>query len=149
MNLALHIDSKAALKRAPLVIALMATTMTALTASASAGVVLNTIDREATVDAGGHVVEVTGPIRCSQVERARTRVTVSQRTTGAVAEGRWRGLCRRITRTWTAKRLVPQGSAFFQAGTAHACALVVTRRAGRATDAKQWCRTIELIKEKQ
>jgi hypothetical protein len=149
MSLAFHIESKAALKRAPLVMALMATTMTALSASASAGVVLNTIDCEASLDAGGHVVEATGPIRCSQVERATIRVTVSQRTTGAVAEGRWRGLCRRTTRTWTAKRFVPHGSASFEAGRARACALAVTGRAERATDAKQWCRTIELTNENQ
>jgi hypothetical protein len=149
MNLSFHIESMAPLKRAPVVIALMAATMTALTASASAGVVLNTIDREASLDAGGHVVAVTGPIRCSQVERATVRVTVSQRTTGAVAEGQWRGLCRRSTRTWTAKRFVPQGSATFQAGGAQVCALAVTRRAERATDAKQWCRAIELTNENQ
>jgi hypothetical protein len=70
------IESKAALRRAPLVMALMAATMTALRASASAGVVLNTIDRDAALGAGGHVVDVTGPIRCSRVERA---------TIGAVA----------------------------------------------------------------
>ena len=147
MKPAFHIESKPPLKRALLVMALMATTMIALTASASAGVVLNTIDREASLDAGGHVVEATGPIRCSQVERATIRVTVSQRTSGAVAEGRWRGRCRRSTRTWTATRFVPQGAAIFEAGRAQACALAVTRRAKRGTDAKQWCRTIELTTE--
>jgi hypothetical protein len=129
------------------VAALTALAMTALAVPASAGVSFNTIDRQARLDAGGRVVAVTGPIRCSRLERARIRVTVSQRTTGAVAEGRWRGLCRRTTRTWTAKRFVPHGSAIFQAGTAQACALAVTRRADRATDAKQWCRTIELTNE--
>ena len=147
MNPGFHLESKAPLKRAALVMALMAVTMTALTASASAGVVLNTIDRGATLDARGHVLAVTGPIRCSEAERATIRVTVSQRTTGAVADGRWRGLCRRTTRTWTARQFAPHGSASFQAGTAQACALAVTRRAERATDAKQWCRTIELTAE--
>ena len=146
MNQAFQIESKAALKRAPLVMALIAATMAALTASASAGVSFNTIDREATLDAGGHVVDATGPIRCSQLERARIRVTVSQRATGAVAEGRWRGRCRRTTRTWTARRFVQRGAAIFEAGTAQACALAVTRTAERATDAKQWCRTIELTR---
>jgi hypothetical protein len=149
MKLALGIESKPALKRVLLVTALMATTMIALTASASAGVVLNTIDHEAILGAGGRLVAVTGPLRCSGVERARIRVTVSQRTTGAVAEGRWRGLCRRTTTTWTAGKFVPHGAAMFQAGTAQACALAVTRRAQRATDAKQWCRTITLTNENQ
>jgi len=146
MNLALDIKSKAALKRELLVVALMATTMIALPASASAGVVLNTIDREAILGAGGRVA-VTGPLRCSGVERARIRVTVSQRTTGAVAEGRWRGLCRRTTKTWTATRFVPHGAAMFKTGTAQVCALAVTRRAERPTDAKQWCRRIKLTSE--
>ena len=126
-----------------LVTALVAT-LTAPAASASAGVVLNTIDRTASLDAARGNVEVTGPIRCSQAERATIRVTVSQRTTGAVAEGSWRGRCRRATRAWTARAEL-QGAATFRTGRARACALGVTRRGGTATDAKQWCETIRLV----
>jgi hypothetical protein len=121
-------------------------TMTALSAPALAGVSLNTIDRHAALDEAGRVVQVTGPIRCSQVERATIRVTVSQRTTGTVAEGRWRGRCRTTTRTWTVRRFVQQGSATFETSTAQVCALGVTRRGTKVTDAKQWCRTVRLAK---
>jgi hypothetical protein len=120
--------------------------MTALAAPAFAGVALNTIDRHATLDEGGRVVQVTGPIGCSQVERATIRVTVSQRTTGAVAEGRWRGRCAPTARTWTVRRFVQQGSATFETGTARVCALGVTRSGAKVTDAKQWCQTVRLAK---
>jgi hypothetical protein len=129
------------------VAALTAIAMTALAAPASAGVSFNTIDRQADLDAAGRVVEATGPIRCSAVERATIRVTVTQRRTGAVAEGSWRGRCGPTTRTWTAERFVQLGSASLQPGAAKACALGITRRAGRATDAKQWCQTVELSEE--
>jgi hypothetical protein len=132
--------------RALLMTALVAA-MTALTAPAGAGVVLNTIDREATVDQAGRILEAAGPIRCSERERAAIRVTISQRTTGAVAEGRWRGRCRSTTTRWTARGFVAQSSATFQPGTAQACALGVTRRAQNVTDAKQWCRTVRLVED--
>jgi hypothetical protein len=121
-------------RRAPLVVALTAIAMTALAAPASAGVSFNTIDRKTTLDADGRIVAATGPIRCSAVERATIRVTVTQRRTGAVAEGTWQGRCGRTTRTWTAKRFALRGAATFQPGAARACALGVTRRAGQATD---------------
>jgi hypothetical protein len=135
----------------PLCTALLATALaaaiTTLPAPAGAGVVLNTIDREATLDDAGRVVEAAGPIRCSEHERATIRVTISQRTTGAVAEGRWRGRCVQTTTTWTVRGFAPQGSAMFQPGTAKACALGITRRDGSVTDAKQWCRTIRLVED--
>ena len=55
---------------------------------ASARIVANTIDPVAIVaDDGRHLV-LTGPITCTANERAYLRVTVAQRETGAVAEGR-------------------------------------------------------------
>lgn len=138
----MHIASP--IRRALFVTALVAA-LTALAGRASAGVSFNTIDREAAIEDGGHVAEITGPIRCTAAERATIRVIVSQRSTGAVAEGRWRGTCRRTTRTWTAKRFVLEGSATFRPGAAQACALAVTRRATSVTDAKQWCRAVRLV----
>jgi hypothetical protein len=133
--------------RLPLCAALLVAAMVALTAPAGAGVVLNTIGREATIDDAGHIAEAAGPIRCSERERAAIRVTISQRTTGAVAEGRWRGRCPATTTTWTARGFAPLGSATFQPGTAQACALGITRRGRSVTDAKQWCRTIRLVED--
>jgi hypothetical protein len=52
----------------------------------------NTIDPVAVgADHGQHIL-VTGPIACTAGERAQLRVTVTQRATGAIAEGRPRGL---------------------------------------------------------
>ena len=47
----------------------------------------NTIDPVAVVAGAGRHLIVTGPIRCDQTERTYLRVTVTQRETGAVAEG--------------------------------------------------------------
>jgi hypothetical protein len=144
MHSAPHSARRPRMKRAPFVTTLVAASI-ALAAPASAGVVLNTIDRDVSLDGAGRVVAVTGPIRCTEAERASIRVTVTQRATGAVSEGRWRGTCRRTTTTWTAKRFVRHGSAAFRPGTARACALGVTRRAGTVTDAKQWCEAVRLV----
>lgn len=133
------------MRRAPFVTTLVAASI-APAAPASAGVVLNTIDRDVRLDDAGHVVAVTGPIRCTEAERATIRVTLTQWATGAVVEGRWRGRCRRTTTTpWTARRFVRHGSATFQPGTARACALGMTRRARTVTDAKQWCEAVRLV----
>src|SRR2546429_428902 len=56
--------------------------------TAFAKVVLNTIDPVATLAEKGRHITVTGPIAVTAGERTLLRVTVSQRTTGAVAEGR-------------------------------------------------------------
>lgn len=57
---------------------------------AFAKVILNTIDPLATVADHGRLVIATGPIACTRGERVFLRVTVTQRTTGAVAEGHGR-----------------------------------------------------------
>jgi hypothetical protein len=60
---------------------------------AGARITMNTIDPVAVVtDAGRHLV-VRGPLACTKGERAFLRVTVSQRATGAVAEGHTRLIC--------------------------------------------------------
>src|SRR5206468_3424626 len=50
-------------------------------------VVFNTINPVAIVTDNGRHIRVTGPLACSGVEPAYLRVTVTQRSTGAVAEG--------------------------------------------------------------
>jgi hypothetical protein len=54
---------------------------------AFARILVNTIDPVAIVAGAGRHLIVTGPIECTQGERAELRVTVNQRETGAVAEG--------------------------------------------------------------
>jgi hypothetical protein len=48
---------------------------------------MNTIDPVAIVADNGRHLIVTGPIECTHGERVELRVTVTQRETGAVAEG--------------------------------------------------------------
>jgi hypothetical protein len=132
------------MKRMSLIAGVMAGVVVAA-APASAKLALNTIDDTATMSAGGRVVRVSGPIGCSAAERASIRVTVTQRATATVAEGRWTGTCSRRSRTWTARQVRVRGAGAFRAGRAEACALGVTRKAGDATDAKQWCEVVTLV----
>ena len=61
----------------------------ALIACTSFGrIVQNTIDPVAVVSDDGRSVVLTGPLACDQNQTADLRVTLSQRTTGAVATGR-------------------------------------------------------------
>ena len=59
-----------------------------IAATAFAKVVFNTIDPVAIVTDNGRQIIVTGPIGCTESQRAQLRVTVTQRSTAAVAEGR-------------------------------------------------------------
>ena len=68
-------------------------TCLALVQTASARIIGNTIDANAVVTDNGRYVIVTGPIVCDRGERAEVRVTVTQRTTGALAEGLTRVVC--------------------------------------------------------
>src|SRR5262245_13477425 len=54
---------------------------------ANAKLAANTIDPTATVGDNGRRIVLTGPIRTDVVEKIYLRVTVTQRSTGAVAEG--------------------------------------------------------------
>jgi multisubunit Na+/H+ antiporter MnhG subunit len=111
---------------------------------ASARVVLNTIDAVAIVaDDGRHLV-LTGPITCTANERAYLRVTVAQRETGAVAEGRTLITCTSGTQQWEV-HAATTGKKAFQAGPATAVALGRTTTRGDVTDANQWLVEITLI----
>jgi hypothetical protein len=97
---------------------------------------------------GGRRLLVTGPIACSAGERTQLRVTVTQRTTGAVAEGQARFTCQGEddVQQWEV-RAVAQGEARFQEGTAWAVGLARTTAHGDATDAHQWLVEITVVGE--
>lgn len=65
-----------------------------------AKIMRNTVDPVVTVTDQGRRLIVTGPITCSTEERVDVRVTVTQRTTGAVAEGQTRFLCTGAAQQW-------------------------------------------------
>ena len=88
---------------------------------AFAGLTANTIDPVAIVTDNGRHLIVTGPIVCTERERADLRVTVTQRATGAVAEGRTRITCTGNTQHWEVHASI-QGNATFQEGPATAVA---------------------------
>lgn len=113
---------------------------------ALAGITLNTIDAEAiTHDAGGHlVVIVTGPLQCDAGERVLVRVTVTQRSTGAVAVGSRRLRCTGAVQRWEV-HAVPRGDAVFAEGDATVTAMARTTLRGDATDAHQWLRPVTLL----
>jgi hypothetical protein len=117
-----------------------------MAAPASARVVANTVDPVAIVTDDGRHLVVTWPITCTANERAYLRVTVTQRTTGAVAEGRTLLTCSGDAQQWEV-HAATLGKKTFEAGPAAAVALGRTTTRGDTTDANQWLVEITLIEE--
>jgi hypothetical protein len=113
---------------------------------AFAGIALNTIDPVALVTDDGRHLIVTGPLACAEGERAFLCVTVTQRTTGAVAEGRTRITCTGDTRPWEIHVSI-HGEETFLEGPATAVAVARTILYGDTTDAHQWLVDITLVGE--
>jgi hypothetical protein len=116
--------------------------------TAFARLAANTIDPVAIVtDKGRHLI-VTGPISCTAGERAYLRVTVTQRPTGAVAEGRTLVTCtgEGNPQQWEVHAST-QGDETFEEGPATAVALGHTTSRGDITDAHQWLVDITLVEE--
>lgn len=128
-------------------VAAVLTFVSGLAASpALAKITLNTIDPVAVVaDDGRHIV-VTGPVVCTAGELGFQSVTVTQRSTGAVAEGRTLINCTGMTQQWTVLAAI-QGKATFEEGTATAVALCHSTFRGVATDAHQWLVNVTLVAE--
>ena len=116
----------------------------ARTAFAKIGV--NTIDPVGIVAHNGRHVTLTGPIAITAGERAQMRVTVTQRTTGAVAEGHAVLTGTGTTNQWEITAAVEDNETF-EAGPATAVAIARTTVGGQATDAHQWLVNITLVKE--
>ena len=113
---------------------------------ASARIARNTIDPTAKLTDHGRGILVTGPLQCSEGQPVDLRVTVSQRSTGAVAEGTARITCTPDEQKWDV-RITTQGNATFQEGPAIATALARSTQHGDADDAHQWLVEITLVRE--
>jgi hypothetical protein len=113
---------------------------------ASARIVTNTVDPVATATDNGRHLVVTGPITCTAGERAYLRATVTQRETGAVAEGQTFITCTGNTQQWEV-HAATHGKETFQEGPATAVALGRTTSRGEITDAHQWLVDITLVAE--
>jgi hypothetical protein len=104
------------------------------------------IDANATLADNGRHVILTGPVSCDDGERASLRVTVTQRSTGAVAEGQIFVTCNGDEQHWKIVAAT-QGAEDFEQGPAVAVALGRTTTQGKATDAHQWLVEITLVGE--
>ena len=113
---------------------------------AFARVTYNTIGPVAIVTDNGRHILVTGPIECNEGERSELRVTVTQRPTGAVAEGRAFIICTGNLQQWEVV-VATGGKETFQEGPATAVGLARTTAHGDTTDAHQWLVNVTLVKE--
>lgn len=123
--------------RSLLVLALVFTLVGSTVVPTFAGANLNTIDPVAHITDSGRQIAVTGPIVCTAGEQVTLRVTVTQRTTGAVAQGRTHFLCTGQLQHWDVW-VTNDDPALFEEGAATAVALAHTRAQGEPTDAHQW-----------
>ena len=114
--------------------------------TAFARVAMNTIDPVGIVAGQGRHVTVTGPLAITEGETARLRVTVTQRTTGALAEGEVLLTGNGQTNQWEVTASA-QTRESFVAGPATAVAVARSTLNGKATDAHQWLVNITLVKE--
>ena len=92
---------------------------------------------------GGAAVRVSGPIACTAGDSVRVRATISQVSTGAVAEGVWSKRCTGATLQWHITATVTDG-VHFSAGGADGVGLAITRRHGVPGSAVQWLRRLTL-----
>jgi hypothetical protein len=114
--------------------------------TAFARVTSNTTDPVGIVAENGRHLTITGPISVTAGERAELRVTVTQRSTGAVARGVAILTGTGATIQWNVEAMA-EGGATFEAGPATAVALGRTTAGGKATDAHQWLVEITLARE--
>jgi len=96
-------------------------------------------------DNGRHLV-ITGPIKCTATEGTDIRVTVTQRFTGAVAEGLGFITCSGTLQQWEVNAATI-GDELFEEGAATAVALALPTDRGAATDANQWLANITLVEQ--
>lgn len=109
-------------------------------------ITFNTIDPVATLQDHGRRITLHGPIACTRIEWVALRVTVTQRTTGAIAEGYAIRIGTPTVQPWEVIAAV-RGEAAFEEGPVTAVAVAVSRRNGDATDAHQWLVPVMLQRE--
>lgn len=117
-----------------------------LAARAYAKIALNTIDPVAVITDNGRQIIVSGPVTATAGERGFQRVTVTQRSTGAVAEGYVILDYTGSPQHWEV-RASTVGNATFTEGPATAVAIALCTDRGTATDAHQWLVNINLVNE--
>lgn len=101
-------------------------------------------DATATLRQDGRLVSVKGPITCTKNMALRIDVTLTQRKTGALGRGTWRGVCSGVPQRWTLDDVRSVGDRRFTTGRVTACAAAVLRNRTRTVDAVQWCEMVRL-----
>ncbi|HEX5223251.1 MAG TPA: hypothetical protein VFZ59_27070 [Verrucomicrobiae bacterium] len=114
--------------------------------TAFARITVNTIDPIGIVADKGRKVIVTGPIAVTEGERTELRVTVTQRSTGALAEAVIFFTGAGQTNQWEVT-VKAEGRAAFEAGPATVVGLARSSVQGQATDAHQWLVNVTLLSE--
>jgi hypothetical protein len=115
--------------------------------TAFARIMSNTIDPVARVTDNGRRLILTGPLRCDQSQRTPIRVTVTQRSTGAVAEGQAFIDCSTTVQQWEVHAFT-QGRETFAEGPAAAVAVARTATGhGEFDDSHQWLVNITLVNQ--
>ena len=105
----------------------------------------NTIDPVAVIADHGRRIVLSGPLQGTEVEKTELRVTFTQRSTGAVAEGQAVFTSTGELQHWEI-RATTLGNANFEEGPATAVALARTSSSGQASDAHQWLVPVTLLK---
>ena len=108
----------------------------------------NTINAEAHVRHNGREILVEGPIRCDKRETLRLRVTISQKATGAIAEGDTEEAATGGFQCWEVVAKC-RGEAVFEEGWAQASVLGTTWLKGRITDVAQWAGDLVLMDDSE
>jgi hypothetical protein len=117
-----------------------------VTGMAAARIVKNTIEATAVLETNGKRLIVTGPLSCTEEQMALVRVTVTQRSTGAVAQGYSVLECTETETMWEV-RAYKRGRNAFAEGPATAVAVALSREGGTVDDAHQWLVDITLAKK--
>jgi hypothetical protein len=106
----------------------------------------NTIDPVGIVSDNGRHVVLTGPVSATSGDRVELQVTVTQRSTGAVADGIVFFTGTGEVTQW-AVTAVTVGPAAFEPGPATVVALALTSVKGQPNDAHQWLVNVTLVSE--
>jgi hypothetical protein len=104
----------------------------------------STIADSARLAAGGRTLQVGGVVRCNSCRGFTLGATVSQRGSGAIAQGGVRCACHGSAEHWLLTARSREGTTF-RPGQARICVWVTARSdGGDAIDARQWCENVKL-----
>ena len=114
---------------------------------AATGVQTNTVNSVLNVSQNGRHIQVTGPIACSRIQPVFLRVTVTQRSTGAVAESYGFLIGTTTSQQWQVN-VAAQGLARFAPGEATVVVEAETYVSFfQRDDAHQWLVKVNLVNE--